>query len=426
MNKKYINRIAYALTLSAALFTSCSSESKDTDIKPEEEVKSKYFISAVGGDTEAKAYLLTVDDLTAGSISIKGNGLELPRSGYNWIFPTASTALGFIYQQGDPGVGLGVTINNAGDITPSGSEFLIEDRFTTYGVANGLAITSVSGQAVPGNDLQKQSFFNIINPANGNVKTRKEIITTNLAGNGEFYTFSGIVDAGNGEFLTGMVPSKTVNTSGGGSSTGESDYPDSLWVAKFDTNLKLKKIYRDGRLSYSSGRMRSQYYSQIANDDAGNTYVFSGAYNPLTTKKAGVIRINKGADNFDASYYWDIQTASGGYYFMKVWHITGNYFLLNFYNKQGSRDRLDGYTKYAVIDAVNKTFKWVESGLPAYDQITSSSNAVSFDGKAFLPVTATGSKPAIYVIDPVTATAKRGIEVDANSINGLGKLTHTK
>ncbi|MGO1520799.1 MAG: DUF4374 domain-containing protein, partial [Sphingobacterium sp.] len=84
----------------------------------------------------------------------------------------------------------------------------------------------------------------------------------------------------------------------------------------------------------------------------------------------------------------------------------------------------DGYTKYAVINVAEQSFQWLESGFPAPDEITATSNAYSFDGQAFIPVTAENQKPAIYVIDPVTATATRGLEVDATSISGVGKLTH--
>ena len=418
MKANFSYKSLVAMLLAATSFAACTKSNDNSPI--EKNVETKYFIAATGegGDYD---YLITADDLTQGSVSISGNGKEV-RSGYTWIYPNASTAIGFIYQQGDPGIGLGIGIDENGKVVQKGPEFLIESRFTTYGVANGLAITAVSGQAVPNDTKKMQSIFNIVNPAASNSKTTKNYVTTNMTGNGEFFTFSGIVDAGNGEFLTSMVPSKTVPTTGGGSSTGDSDYPDSVWVAKFDTNLNLKKIYKDNRLSYSSGRMRSQYYSQIANDEAGNTYVFSGAYNAKTTKKAGVIRINKGEDTFDSNYFWDIQTASGGYYFMKVWHISGDYFLLNFYNKQGSRDRLDGYTKYAVVNVANKSFKWVDSGFPKTTEITETSNAYSFDGKVFIPVTMVNQKPAIYVIDPETATAKRGLEVDAAGINGVGKL----
>ncbi|MGO1597886.1 MAG: DUF4374 domain-containing protein [Sphingobacterium sp.] len=419
MKLKFLHRPLALLLMGAAVTTSCSKS--DGPNPGGGDVDSKYFIAATGdGDYD---YLITADDLTQGSVSIAGNGLEV-RGGYNWIYPNSSTAIGFIYQQGDPGVGLGIGIDQTGQIVPKGSEFLVESRFTTYGVAGGLAITAVSGQPVPDEADTYQSIFNIVNPDEGNAKTTKNFVTTNMTGTGEFFTFSGIVDAGDGTFLSAMVPSKVLPNTGGGGSTGDTDYPDSVWVAKFDTDLNLIKVYGDDRLSYSTGRMRSQYHSQIANDGTGNTYVFSGAFSEQTSKKAGVIRINNGEENFDPEYYWDLEAESGGYNFMKVWHIDGDYFLLNYYNKPNSTAHTDGYTKYAVINVAEQSFQWLESGFPAPDEITATSNAYSFDGQAFIPVTAENQKPAIYVIDPVTATATRGLEVDATSISGVGKLTH--
>jgi len=418
MKLQFLHRPLALALMGVAVLTSCS---KSDGPGSGAYFDSKYFIAASGegGDYD---YLITADDLTQGSVSIAGNGLEV-RSGYTWIYPNPSTAIGFIYQKGDPGVGLGITIDPNGEIVQSGSEFLVESRFTTYGVTDGLAITAVSGQAVPNQPDTYQSIFNVVNPAEGNAKRTGEFITTNMTGTGEFFTFSGIMDGGDGTFLTAMVPSKILPDTGGGGSTGETDYPDSVWVARFDTDLNLLNIYGDDRLSYSTGRMRSQYHSQIANDASGNTYVFSGSYSDQTSKNAGVIRINKGEDDFDSDYYWDLETESGGYKFMKVWHITGDYFLLNYYNVPNSVDRNDGYTKYAVINVVDKSFKWLDSGFPKPEEITGSANAFAIDGKAFIPVTVENKKPAIYIIDPASATATRGLEVEAAGINGVGKLT---
>lgn len=420
MKLKILHRPFALLLMGAAVMSSCS-KSDGPNLGGGEDVDSKYFIAAKG-EGEDYDYLLTADDLTQGSVSVAGNGLEV-RAGYTWIYPNPSTAIGFIYQKGDPGVGLGITIDQTGQIVPKGSEFLVESRFTTYGVANGLAITAVSGQAVPNEANTYQSIFNVVNPEEGNAKTTKNLVTTNMTGTGEFFTFSGIVDAGDGTFLSAMVPSKVLPNTGGGGSTGDTDYPDSVWVAKFDTDLNLIRVYGDDRLSYSTGRMRSQYHSQIANDGSGNTYVFSGAFSEQTSKNAGVIRINNGEEDFDPEYYWDLEAESGGYNFMKVWHITGDYFLLNYYNKPNSTAYEDGYTKYAVINVAQQSFQWLESGFPTPEEITNSSEVYASDGKAFIPVTAANQKPAIYVIDPTTATATRGLAVEAASISGVGKLT---
>lgn len=42
----------------------------------------------------------------------------------------------------------------------------------------------------------------------------------------------------------------------------------------------------------------------------------------------------------------------------------------------------------------------------------------------YVAVTLTDSYPAIYAINPETAQATKGLEVDATQITGIGKLTY--
>lgn len=209
---------------------------------------------------------------------------------------------------------------------------------------------------------------------------------------------------GDGTFLTSAVLSGSKAAgSGGGSSSGTINFPDSCWVIRFDANLNVKNIYRDGRISYSSGRYRSQYYSQMADDDNGNTYVFSGAYESTTTKKAGVIRINKGATTFDQSFYMDIQSAASNHKFKRVWHISDGYFLLEFYNQPGNiTNTLQGSTAYGIVNTSDQSFKWLDaaSGTPDSTTITGTGLPTSLNSKIYLPVTVENMKPAVYIIDP--------------------------
>ena len=47
------------------------------------------------------------------------------------------------------------------------------------------------------------------------------------------------------------------------------------------------------------------------------------------------------------------------------------------------------------------------------------------NGKVYVAVTTTnGSQPAIYQIDPVSATATKGLTVESEQISGVGKLTY--
>lgn len=254
--------------------------------------------------------------------------------------------------------------------------------------------------------------------------TQKTIVTENFTGNGQLATFSGIVDLGNGEFLTGLVVSEPKDASqGGGGSTGEVTHPDSVWVAALDADLNVKRIYRDDRISYASGRFKSQYYSQIAKASDGTVYVFSGSYDGNTTKPAGALRIKKDAADFDATYYFNIEAESGGYRFRKVWHITEDYFLLEVYNdlEYGSSTPA---TQYAVVKMEDQTFKWVTQGFPAKDDITATGLPFADNGKIYFPVTTASAQPTVYVIDPASATAKAGLVVEAEGIASLSRFTY--
>lgn len=379
----------------------------------------KYFVAATAGSS---TYLLAVDDLESGKVSIVGNGVEIPRTYTTWVNNGTIASVGLIYAQGDPGIGISYGLDAGGNLVPVGNEFQITSRFTTYGAFDKYIITGVSGQTLTNG--KTGSVFNFIDLDNHNAMTQKEVITENFTGNGQLATFSGIVDIGNGEFLTGLVVSEPKDPeAGGGGSTGPVTHPDSVWVAALDANLNVKRIYRDDRISYASGRMRSQYYSQIAKDDDGNVYVFSGAFDSNTTKPAGALRINKGAADFDQDYYFNIQEESGGYRFRKVWHITADYFLLEVYNdiEYGSTSAA---TQYAIVKMEDKKFTWVTSGFPSKDEITATGLPFSDNGKIYFPVTTASDQPTVYVIDPVTATAKAGLVIEAEGVAALSRFTY--
>lgn len=407
-------------------FASCSDEEVPKD-QPRESEKVEFFIAATQGEA---SYLLAVPDVTKGTTTIKGKGLEA--DAYTaWVFPTPKVAIGLKYQKGDPGIGIGVALGPDGKIVKSGSEFQIKSRFTTYGPFQDKVLSIVGGVKVADDSKNIYSTFNFIDPANGNAVTTITKNTTNLTGNGEYATLSGVVPFGPKEFLTALVPSViNSNTGGGGASTGQSNYPDSVWIASYDKDLNIKHIYGDDRIGYASGRFRSQYYSSIAQDGKNNVYVFSPANDSRSTKPAGVIRINAGSKTFDKSYYWNLEsavTAAGSadpkIKFQRVYHIDGDYFALTYVRPGTTTQKGPAQPNdIAILNAVTKTFQWVK-GLPDFNANPTFGLAIAEDGKLYIPVTETGKNPAIYIIDAASGTASKGLEVEASEITAIGKLS---
>ena len=224
-------------------------------------------------------------------------------------------------------------------------------------------------------------------------------------------------------------------------------YPDSAFVAIYsgDDFNETPLIARTGKIGFASGRMRSQYYQTIWAADNGDLYVFSPGYGRTTTTPvtnpdgtqfervqgqlpSGVVRIKAGENDFDASYYVNIEELGNKNPMFRCWHIAEDYFLLQMYS--GGAENMSGTSaprnELAVFKGEEGTLT-VVTGLPEASTLSSFGTPCSDNGYAYIPVvTTTGAKPTIYRIDPATGEAKAGLVVDkADSVTALGKLSAT-
>lgn len=426
-NQTFKRGLMLSLLASATVFVSCKKD--DNKIENPTTQKGGFLIDAKGTE---KSFALYVSDLEKGEVSINTNFEELPETGYFWSFGQ-QTGVGLAYKGQNPGIG--VSYKHNGEKLEKITDFQVPSRFTTYGFFDKYFVVNVGGQTlagqqINGKDRNDGATFIFHNVSDYTVATRTTIgtleITKDLGKNNkEIASFSGILDRGNGEFLSAMIYSeRNQPRPGSGSTTAAITKLDSIWVAAFDKDLNLKRIYKSDKLGYSSGRYRSQYISQLGKADNGDVYVFSGHFEKNSTKPAGALLIKKDATDFDRDYFFDIEAASGGHRFRSVFHIIGNKFLLEFYNDKGDIETNSPAAKYAIVDAAAKSFAWVK-GLPEPANITSTIgvNAMGYNGKCYLPVSEKNTDAAIYVIDPNTAQAQKGLVVKgAQGIRGLGKI----
>ncbi|MBM6992618.1 MAG: DUF4374 domain-containing protein [Prevotella sp.] len=439
MNKMRLSRttaMAWTMFIAfGALSTGCSSDESTVGSEPTDNTSTTTngvqngrgpYLIAVKSDNGTE-YIMQSTSITDADLNIKDNIMELPQTEYTWGF-TGNTAIGMVYQQQFAGLGYGLRYTNDSSVFVKLGEFRVETRFSSYGFFNGQFITSVGGQVSTDGTRNDGATFTFWNISEDGITLdhTTTIWTEDITGNGQQITFSGFVDMGDGTFLTAMVESDFHQTgTGDGSSVGDVKYPDSVWVARMDKNLNVLKIYGDDRISYAAGQYRSQVLNEIFKADDGTVYVFSNAFNANTSRKAGALRINKGAEDFDKDYYFDIQTAADGYKFRRVWHMTGSTFLLEIYNDKEINTMSAGH-QFALVDMSKKTFTWV-SGLPSKNLIRSGAETggvpMYADGKIYLPITEYGADAAIYSIDSETGTATKGITIKGvTEIRTLGKL----
>lgn len=425
-NQTFKKGLMLSLLAGSTAFISCKKDKNEPENPPVAE--KQFLIDAKGTD---KSFALYVSDLESGEVSISSNFEELPETGYFWSFGQ-NTAVGLAYKGQTPGIG--VSYKRNADKLEKITDFQVPSRFTTYGFFDKYFVVNVGGQTlagqqINGKDREDGATFIFHNVSDYKVATQTTIgtleITKDLGKNNkEIASFSGILDRGNGEFLSSMIYSeRNQPRPGSGSSTAAITKLDSIWVAAFDKNMNLKRIYKSDKLGYSSGRFRSQYISQLGKADNGDVYVFSGHFEKGSTKPAGALLIKKDATDFDKDYFFDIDQVSGGHPFRSVFHITGTKFLIEFYNDKNINTNSPA-AKYAIVDAAAKTLTWV-TGLPDPANITSTVGvmAMGYKGKCYLPVAEKDNDAAIYVIDPSTAQAKKGLVVKgAQGIRGIGKI----
>ena len=455
MKKKKFNYYAMVLaaTLLMGLFTVSCSDDDDPIPEPEPEPTNTGQFVIAAASTEA-SYLLQTDTIDGGEISIVSNGVEADAATH-WLFPLNKYAYGLQYRQGNSGISTSFMLNEDNELEQRTAEFEMP-RFTAFGTYDEyllLGAAAATDEYAPEDTEQANPMygitFTVVN-AEQQVKSEYNFVTENLTGDGEYYTVSGF-EGKNDKIYTALIP---VGISAYGVSQGVvadenedliSDgtvsgtlHPNVTRIAIFngvDQFSGTPTIVEDDRISYATGRFRSQYYPTICMGEDDYLYVLSNSYaktqadqRQATTLPAGIIRLNTSTNQFDPDYYYNIEEATGGYSFFSVWYISDNKFLMRMYDEAGNFSST--ILSLGIFDGNTGDFTKV-TGLPGLDEFVvgdASGDIGRFvyveDGKAYVTVTtADGNQPAVYIIDSETAQATKGITVVADGgISAIGKL----
>ena len=468
------NKIFKAVIPAAALCAALSACDKDdptpAPLPGGQAATAKYVIaaSATGTGGTTTNVLVTAESLDSGYVDISGNGLVNDGASY-WVFLNNQYLYGLVYNKGNAGITRSYVLKN-GAVDARAKEYEVS-RFTTFGLYDDKIFTASTGDgpkelADANGFIPKYFLFNYLDSKaetyTGNDTGNEAYRSENFLGNGEYVTLAGFEQVGD-KIFAAAVPMglsqygvkaeggkwvkypELVTTEAGGSGSGSykagelqwTQYPDECHIAIFDNaDFTSKKLIKTDKISYACGRSRSQYYQTIRQSSAGDIYVFSPSYaktfkNAVQRTKlpAGVVRIKKGAADFDPGYYVDIEKLSGGKSFLKVFHMGGDNFLLLMYDTELKPGASLNANKLAVFNASKATLEYVK-GLPEPEHITSfgrSDNVYTENGFAYQLITTDNDAPAVYKIDPATATATKGLVVkNATSLDGLGKMEESK
>ena len=424
-----------------------------------------YVIASQGtfSNTTTNA-LLTAESLDGGTLGME-HGLVNDGASY-WVFWGDKYLYGLTYNQGNAGTTRSYVMNEDYTLEARPAEYAVR-RFTTVGVYDKYVMTTSTGDgptefADDNGYLPKSILVSLLDVEAETYTTNDTLeehyLAENFLGNGEFITLAGIEEV-DGKIFSAAVPmglsqygvkvdggkwvregyADLIKTEAGGSGSGSykegelqwTQYPDECWVAIFDDEtLASKKLIHTDKISYACGRNKSQYYQMIWEAESGDVYVFSPSYaksmadeRQQTTLPAGVVRIKAGTEEFDQSYYVNIEELSGGYSFMRTWYVGDAKFLMLMYDSLLEPGVTMVANRLAIFDAEAATLSYV-TGLPASDVVTSFGNAPYVeDGKAYVAVTTSDSYPAIYGIDIASGVATKGLTVEATQIGCVGRMS---
>ncbi len=459
-NMKFFGQGITTLLVCSVMFTACSND--ETAEYSGNGESSAYVVAGTvtGGTSNTAAYLLTSGSLDEGEVTAVGNGFETDYSrAATWLFFGNKYLYRLSYNMGSDGTTVAFYLDRNGNIRQRSGEYSIQN-FTAYGICGNKIITTATAAGSSTDAYGNQAYninLTLLDVENETTET-KTLLSENFLGNGEYVMLAGLLEA-NGKIYTGVVPlgctpygvaagavkpgnedlikNEAGGTGGGMHTSGTLDgtqYPDECYVAIFnDDTFTNPTIVKTDRMSWAAGRMRSAYYQTVWAADNGDIYVFSPSYAKIqsdprqqTKHPSSVMRIKKGATEFDSSYEpFDIEAAAGGNgrAMYRCWHIIGDYFLLQMYSN-GINIQGKGTTKMAVFKGEDRTFRYV-TGLPDENLISSFpvKNIYSENGVCYISVvTIDGSSPRVYKIDPVKAEATPGLFVGVDEPGAIGKL----
>ncbi|MFV0420312.1 MAG: DUF4374 domain-containing protein [Dysgonomonas sp.] len=401
------------LATGAFTFTSCDDNNDKIETPVDPETNYQYVVVATpdGQLYEGADYVLQANSLTEGSITTKGAGIE--QDGYRYYAFNNNKVFSLLYGQGNPGDVVVYDLNSTGKLqhvatvnTPTVQVFGKYDKDLI------LIKSPRSGD--------ENATLMRIDTEDPQIATTEYVNVVQLAGNGERAHFTGVFQVGN-EIYAPYYCIKGVTNA-----IFHSDFSDSTWVAVFSyPDLKLQRVIKDNRTSYIGYYFAQSGLEEIENGDvyAFSTATLGGDGVVASTKPSAAIRIKKGATQFDQSYFFNIQEKSGGHHLYNARYLGNNKFFLTMYSE---KNVTSGTYSFAIVNVVDQSFTWV-TGMPKPEEIAAIGRLpyVSEDGKTIAWGIATKSEnPHIYVVDVATATATKGLEVQAGGITAVGRLTY--
>lgn len=404
MKTKYIGAW---IALASAVQFSCSDENDPTPTGPDTD--SRYIIASTPIASDGVAdYLLTAEDLSQGTISTVGNGIEQDGT-YRYYVTHNNRFFSLLYGQGNPGAVTTYELNQNGQLNKV-SDFQSETVQAFAPVNDDILMMKV-----PRSGAANASWYQL-NTESLQIVAEGQVNIEDVANNGERAHVNWLTQVGDKVYAPYMSIKGCCNDTFG------TNFPDSAWIAVFNyPSMELEKVIKDNRASYIG-----RYFTDgLIVDEKGDVYAFSPSTatnngQPTSTKPSAFLKIKSGQTEFDPSYFLNIEEKTDGL------HVTDQVYLGQGKSLVILLDEKGPYAtgnRFGVVDLYNGSFKWV-TGAPDPANIVrvTNKNYSEKDGKtAYVGITTTEGS-FVYVFDGDNATASQGLKVEGGTITAISRL----
>jgi hypothetical protein len=377
-------------------------------------------LSFVNSDEASTEYVLSKKDLMEGSISAQGAGYE--QAGWNFYYPVGNTLFVSGYTEFST---TSYAINADGNFSELNT-FLFDSSFNTFGNVDNTTLLATNSYWYQHDDMVMYSADAVSGRATSKTNYTIYNDSTGTAGEGSVPWPTALVVRDSLLYIPYIKfddAGKNTTPDNNTAYVAIFDYP--LVIADGSTHAEPKKIITDPRTS-NIGTHGST--TGLITTDNGDLYgysagsVASGHY-PAATNPSGILRIAKGATEFDANYFFNIEEATNGQEIFWFDSIGGNKALARIFTPTDAQTPWAAYStpilKLVIIDLAEKTITEID-GIPLHTKQTTSSIEV-MDGKVYVSAT-TADDSYIYQIDIATATAVKGAKVEGAAIKGFHDL----
>lgn len=393
--------------VAAAILASCSKS--DNDNTPTPDNPGNYILTVTPAASQSVAdYLLTAGSLESGKISTAGNGIEQDGT-YRYYVTHNNKFFSMLYGQGNPGAVTAYDIQ--GGKLNKLTNFQTETVQAFEPVNDDLLLFKISrNQTSPLSSWYKVNTNSLLITAEGTTNTLQ------LTGNGELAHFSWLKQVGDKVY----APYFTIKDR-----TFATAYPDSAWIAVFNyADMSVEKIIKSDRSSFIGRYFRDG----LALTETGDLYGFSSSVASdgeaiNSTKPSAIVKIDTEREEFDPSYFFNFEEASGGMNITDWLYLGNNTFMVLATTKEEKGAYADG-KHVGIVNVTDKSFKTV-NGMPeaaAIESVTYNNYTPKDGNTAYLGLNMADGTTWVYKIDAGTATASRGLQVEGGRLTAIQYL----